>query len=368
MKIRKLFPYILGGIALLGLNSCGNQTPQPQPNPTLEQTVLQQDQGGQFPGDEISVKVTGENLAGATCNLNLDGTDFSTIYPGEEITLTYGTDLNAGTHTFTTTCSVNGKTVTDTDTITLEDATVTAVIPQKNPQGDVDLKLTWDGEKGTFTVTVVTNVDPNRIAGYTITLTPTAEMYAFVNDMFNKDPSNSYYSDLPNELDPQTVYSSTANFSWNYPGGTANMYFSLNTNDGKSLEETVKLTFSADGVLKLVYPKGNIQGTDEDEGDLATGSSEYRFRFVYVYGTQDPSQAIAYLKAEKSDGTFLDDYTQPVIYTVPNLAGFSNTYGGETPEEGTITITVYPDQESFNNSVGGTTTSFGYIINSTQGP
>ncbi len=368
MKIRKLFPYILGGIALLGLNSCGNQTQKPQPNPTLEQTVLQQYQGGQFAGDKIFVKVTGKELEGATCNLKLDGTDFSTINPGQEITLTYGTDLNAGTHTFTTTCSVNGKTATDTDTITLEAATVTYAIPEKNSQGIIDLKPSWDGEKGTFTVIVDTNVDPNRAERYTITLTPTTEMDAFVSDMFDRDPSNSYYSDLPKELDPQTAYSSTATFSWNYPGGTANMYFSLNTKDGKSLEETVTLTFSADGVLKLVYPKGNIQGTDGDDGDLATGSSEYKFRFIYVYGTQDPSQAIAYLKAEKSDGTFLDELNQPVMYVVPNLAGFSNTYDGETPEEGTITITVYPDQESFNNSVGGTTTSFDYSINSTQGP
>ncbi len=378
-KLKKLLlTAAVGG--LIGLTACGGQAPKPV-NPTLEQTVTQQYPGGQFQGDKTFVEIR-ENLDGATCELEVDGNDFSTIKPEQQISLNYGTDLNAGTHTFTTTCIVNGKTVTDTDTITFEDAAVTHTIPQKNSQG-VNLKPTWDGEKGTFTVTLDTNVDPNRITGYKIVLTPTDAMVNLVNAVLNEDPTNDFYRTLPTHLDSQTANVSSATFNWYYPGGNADVYVKLTTEDGKTLENTTTEAFIAKGVVKALFPSnfsdsyGSFDGvtyidTDGSPRDV-DGSSTFEWRTPSFYGTKNPSQAYQKAAMFDSEGNVLDTFEQTAEYTstsVPNLAAWMNfvRVDASSTNAGKTERTFYPTQTDANNGVNGTEKTIIYRISPAPGP
>ncbi len=377
---------LASGLALgmLGFNSCG---PKSVPKPTATIYVNPEYNGGLFEGDNVFVGYNGENLE--NCVLKIENSVKKVrlgLKPGETATLTFGINhspiakIYPGENDFSVVC--NNEDVAN-KSVNFKEANMKVNFSPLTTESYVNLKPSWDGDKGSFSVKVDTNVDPSRIQSIEGTLTPGSGIVSAVNNTLNEDPTNDFYRGLDKQLPEQTAQGKTQSFFWYYPGGDAKYKVVLQTNDGKSLESNVNVAFLAEGVVKLLFPRefsdsfgsyepstNTVTDIDESPRDLSPGSSDYTVRVYSFYGSKNPSEAYQRSDLLENNNIF-DTFTEPVEYVAPNLAAFANwvtVYDVNVRKKIDNIRTFYLSQSDANNNVNGTEVTVHIVVDPAQGP
>lgn len=283
MKMKKLFPYILGGIALLGLNSCGNQTQKPKVEPSIEQiNVIEEYQGPQMPNDFTKVSLEGKGLENCVLEVNNSHTTVSKPFNSESVNLYFGNELFEGDNTLTAKC--NNDALTKSTTLSLEAAKIQYTTTNSDPN-DKNKIVGWDpvNEISSTTVTASTNLPNSRITGWEITFSYDQNVKDAVDAAFNRRPNNYLSSQKP-DLSDVVSNNNVLNINNELPGGSGALTIKLHSQNSLGttvLEETYNLSFEP-GAVKLFGVEKNGTTIVRDNGPKDTDSRVGYVLFPYV--------------------------------------------------------------------------------------